>query len=86
MGGESEYGSSLGFGTRNGFVEHYWYQLPDVTNGQHFHASWDRDYLVSNATLGHLLHRAHTGLDPSPSGLQPALLPTPLLLTRRSTA
>ena len=22
MGGESEYGSSLGFGTRNGFVEH----------------------------------------------------------------
>lgn len=25
MGGESEYGSAtLGFGTRNGFVEHYW--------------------------------------------------------------
>lgn len=28
MGGESTYGASLGFGLRNGFVEHYWYQVP----------------------------------------------------------
>ena len=27
MGGLSNYGMSLGFGFRNGFVEHYWYVL-----------------------------------------------------------
>ena len=34
MGGESLYGTSLGFGTRNGFVEHYWYLIPDAERGQ----------------------------------------------------
>jgi len=46
MGGESAYGRSLGFGTRNGFVEHYWYQVPDPLYGQiHSHGEVVDQYL-----------------------------------------
>jgi hypothetical protein len=34
MGGYSNYGFSLGFGIRRGFVEHYMYHIPDVVMGQ----------------------------------------------------
>lgn len=56
MGGESAYGTSLGFGTRNGFVEHYWYQLPDAAYGQQFVESAGRDYIALNASSGRLVH------------------------------
>lgn len=46
MGGFSAYGAALGFGTRNGFVEHYWYLIPDAQRGQQIS---DRDpYLRVN--------------------------------------
>ena len=34
MGGVSAHGTARGFGTRNGFVEHYWYMIPDEARGQ----------------------------------------------------
>jgi hypothetical protein len=49
--GPSAYGSALGFGTRNGFVEHYWYTIPDTSYGQEIdgaHLSDDDDYLRVN--------------------------------------
>ena len=48
MGGESHYGLSLGFGSRNGFVEHYWYQIPHSPSGQGFESSVAREYVVVN--------------------------------------
>ena len=46
MGGESAYGRSLGFGTRNGFVEHYWYKAPSTLYGQlHSHGEVIDQYL-----------------------------------------
>lgn len=52
MGGKSPYGSSLGFGTRNGFVEHYWYTIPDASYGQQIDGAHgtehDDDYLRVN--------------------------------------
>lgn len=38
MGGPSEYGFSLGFGVRRGFVEMYLYTIPDKTIGQYIDA------------------------------------------------
>ena len=34
MGGESDYGFTLGFGRRNGFIEHYLYEIPWASLGQ----------------------------------------------------
>ena len=48
MGGESNYGLSLGFGSRNGFVEHYWYQIPHMPSGQGFESFWAREYVFVN--------------------------------------
>jgi hypothetical protein len=48
MGGESNYGLSLGFGSRNGFVEHYWYQIPHTPSGQGFESFWAREYVLLN--------------------------------------
>lgn len=48
MGGESNYGLSLGFGARDGFVEHYWYKMPDTARGQTYERFWARDYVVVN--------------------------------------
>jgi hypothetical protein len=33
MGGYSAYGVSLGFGARTGYIEHYWYRIPDGVMG-----------------------------------------------------
>ena len=48
MGGESAYGSSLGFGTRNGFVEHYWYLIPSDIHGQSIREGDHDPYLRVN--------------------------------------
>jgi hypothetical protein len=48
MGGPSSYGISLGFGVRNGFVEHYLYEIPHATLGQVWGA--DNSYLSVNET------------------------------------
>ena len=60
MGGTSAYGSSLGFGTRNGFVEHYWYTLPHDAYGQTFETVAHRDYVYVNTSSpsAHLMHPA----------------------------
>ena len=51
MGGESAYGRGLGFGTRNGFVEHYWYQVPDPLYGQYHSYGEELDqYLRVNSS------------------------------------
>ena len=52
MGGESRYGLSLGFGFRNGFVEHYWYQLPHLFSSQSFESFWANEYVIFNETAG----------------------------------
>lgn len=48
MGGPSEYGFSLGFGMRNGFIENYLYQIPRDYNGQDI---TDEDYLYVDESV-----------------------------------
>jgi len=45
MGGPSAHGTSLGFGMRAGFVEHYWYRLPEAASGQTIN---DQGYIEVN--------------------------------------
>jgi hypothetical protein len=58
MGGVSAYGLSLGFGTRNGFVEHYWYRLPDPAIGQTINA---QGYIEVNESAEVLERRVALG-------------------------
>jgi hypothetical protein len=59
MGGPSQYGASLGFGFRNGFVENYLYQIPKRIIGQVW--SPEQPYLTVNESVPMLASGAIIG-------------------------